>query len=84
MKIGKGFGAQNLFNKIKKQFDNSEYFNKQLKNRKGSNITMTDILMFALAMFSLKYPSVLTFDKEMRKKNIVANLKNLFRYKLNT
>ncbi len=46
--------------------------------KKNINISLPDALMSALAMFLLKYPSLLNFEEERKTKIIQNNLKNLF------
>lgn len=45
---------------------------------KKITITLPDALMAALAMFLLKYSSLLQFDEERNKEIIEANLRNLY------
>ena len=43
------------------------------------NISLTDCLMSGLAIFGMKYPSLLQFDKELRtKKMVMHNLQTLY------
>ena len=46
--------------------------------KKNIDILLPDALMSALAMFSLKYSSLLKFDEERNEKIIQRNLKNLY------
>lgn len=46
-----------------------------------SAYTLTDVLMSALAMFGLKYPSLLQFDQNRHEPTIKNNLKQLYRVK---
>ena len=46
--------------------------------KKNIEISLPDALMSALAMFLLKYPSLLQFDEERNKEIIQINLKNLY------
>lgn len=46
---------------------------------KRVNISLPDTLMSALAMFSLKYPSLLKFDEERNEEIIRHNLKSLYK-----
>jgi hypothetical protein len=57
--------TRSLFNKIKSP--------RELAPRANS-ITQTDCLMSAVAMFSLKFPSLLKFDENKEEKNIKHNL----------
>ena len=50
-----------------------------LQKTKGQgNISLTNTLMSAMAMFSLKYPSLLQFDKNCNEETLRHNLKSLF------
>lgn len=55
-------------------------FFEQIDDPRGPNkeISLRDMLMSAYAMFSLKFPSLLSFEKEMRDKKRGTNLANLF------
>jgi len=60
-----------------------EIFDKVKESKKGKQgiqreISIADCLMSALAMFKLKYPSLLQFDGDKNKPLIQQNLKNLF------
>ena len=47
--------------------------------KRKTTYSLPDCLMSALAMFSLKYPSLLQFDNDSRKdQHITDNLKTLF------
>ncbi len=62
-----------------------EYFTKKLKesaSRRKSNFSLTDIAMSGLAMFRLKYKSLLQFDHDRQTEpNIRHNLKTLYQVK---
>ena len=48
-------------------------------HRRGKvDYILPDVLMSSLAMFALKYPSLLQFDKARHEKTVKANLKNLY------
>ena len=49
---------------------------REFKN--GSTISLTDILMSGFAMFSLKFPSLLQFDRKRSDIAIQTNLRNLY------
>jgi hypothetical protein len=54
-------------------------FNKIEDHRTGNvAYPLTDVLMSGLAVFSLKYPSLLTFDNAQNEPRIRANLRQLF------
>ncbi len=46
--------------------------------RYGQQFSLTDVLMSGLAVFSLKFPSLLKFDEQRNEARIRANLKSLF------
>jgi hypothetical protein len=48
------------------------------KRKKNVNISLPDALMSALAMFSMKYSSLLKFDEERNKEVIKHNLQTLY------
>ena len=62
----------NLIKKVKESFDK---ITPVASHRK---ITLSDCLMSALAMFSLKSPSLLAFDKQREEELVRHNLENLF------
>lgn len=45
------------------------------------SISLTDHLMSGFAVFSLKYPSLLQFDRDSREKMIEHNLKSVYQIK---
>ena len=46
--------------------------------RYGQRVSLPDVLMSGLAVFGLKYPSLLKFDEQRREARIRANLKSLY------
>jgi hypothetical protein len=46
--------------------------------RYGQRFSLTDVLMSGLAVFSLKFPSLLKFDEKRKEARIRANLQSLF------
>jgi hypothetical protein len=68
--------AKGLFGIIRDQFDKIKQ-PCELVSRSNS-ITLTDCLMSGLAMFSLKFPSLLKFDEGKDENKIKHNLKTLF------
>ena len=46
--------------------------------RYGQQFSLPDVLMSGLAVFSLKYPSLLKFDEQRNEARIRANLKALY------
>lgn len=75
MKLRKYLSAEGLintvYNKLKKITDPRQF-------KKGNTITITDCLMSAFAMFNLKFPSLLQYDKKRSQSKIMHNLKTLF------
>ena len=59
-----------------------DQFNKIIPPRelapRSKSITLADCLMSALAMFSLKFPSLLKFDEGREEKTIKHNLRTLY------
>jgi len=71
--LRKTLSAPGLFSVVKKSF---EKLSDNCISR--SNITLADCLMSGLAIFSLKFPSLLQFDHAKEEKRIKHNLKNLY------
>lgn len=68
----KTLSAAGLFRKVKESF-------LEIPNqRKERNISLVDCLMSGLAVFSLKYPSLLSFDDSMVEPLILKNTQTLF------
>ena len=69
--------AKGLLSKPRKFF---EKVKEPLKGSQGEkkDISITDCLMSALAVFKLKFPSLLQFDEAREGEPIKQNLKNLF------
>ena len=65
--IGK---ARNVFKKVKEPPKGGQ--------GKQKEISIIDCLMSALAIFKLKFPSLLQFEEEMQEEHVKKNLKNLF------
>jgi len=72
----KYLSAKGLLSVIRSQF-NKIKSPRDLAPRSNS-ITQTDCLMSAVAMFSLKFPSLLKFDENKEEKNIKHNLRTLY------
>lgn len=56
----------------------SEFSKIKEPEKKRTKYSQTDVLICALAMFMLKYPSLLKFDEERETEHIKENLTNLF------
>jgi hypothetical protein len=69
--------AKGLLNRIRKVFASAKVPEKGAQGQ-PKNITIKDCLMSALAVFKLKYPSLLQFEQEKVKEPVKTNLKNLF------
>jgi hypothetical protein len=50
----------------------------EVKGNRANGITRTDCLMSAMAIFGLKYPSLLQFDNACQDASIEANIKKLY------
>ena len=68
--------AKNLYQAVRKSFDNTPELH--LSSHKGIKISTTDGLLSAIAMFSLKFRSLLQFDIKRREPIILRNLKSLY------
>lgn len=62
--------AKKVFQKVKEPFKGGQ--------GKEKEISITDCLTSALAIFKLKFPSLLQFEEEKSKEHVAENLKNLF------
>jgi hypothetical protein len=73
LKYRKTLSAPGLLKNVRNEFE------KIPEHRSGTvKYTLPDVLMSGLAMFGLKYPSLLQFDKVRNEKTIKANLKKLY------
>jgi len=70
-KVRKNLNADSLFAAIQQDFQ-------QIRDRRGANCTISldDALMSGLAVFQLKHPSLLAFDKQRQKEP--QNLHSMF------
>ena len=71
IKKSKHLNASELLKETRRCFTN-------IGEEKSGTISLTDHLMSGIAIFSLKYPSLLQFEKDRREKTIESNLKNLY------
>ena len=67
------FSAPALLNQVRKVFEKVKD-----PRRYGQQFSLTDVLMSGLAVFSLKFPSLLKFDEKRNEARIRANLQSLF------
>ena len=65
--------APALLNQVRQDFEKMAD-----PRRYGQQFSLTDVLMSGLAVFSLKFPSLLKFDEQRNEARIRANLKSLF------
>ncbi|EDN69129.1 conserved hypothetical protein [Beggiatoa sp. PS] len=73
-KFRKKLSMPGLLGEVKSHF---EKISNPIVKRKGS-IPLSDCLMSGLAIFGLKYPSLLQFDEDKRDPLIEHNLKSLY------
>jgi len=73
LRLRKTLSAPGLLKTTRNEFD-------KIPEHRGGAIkySLSDVLMSALAMFGLKYPSLLQFDKARNEKTIKTNLKELY------
>jgi hypothetical protein len=73
LKLRKSLSITGLLALVRKEFE-------QIKEHRIKTITyqLADVLMSALAMFGLKYPSLLRFEQNRHEPILRANLKNLY------
>jgi len=77
IKLREHLNADALFSNIQRGFEKIPDF------RSGNvDISISDALMSAFAMFALKDPSLLTFDKRRKEDAESQNLKNIFKIKI--
>jgi len=65
--------APALLNQVREDFEKVDE-----PRRYGQQFSRTDVLMLGLAVFSLKFPSLLKFDEKRNEARIRANLQSLF------
>lgn len=68
------FSGESLYQSLRDQFKNFPDFRDPQKIK----ISLEDFLMSGVAIFSLKFPSLLQFEEEVRKERSFSNLKGLF------
>lgn len=73
LQLRKSLSAPSLLAQVRQEFDRLK------ENRiKTLSYKLTDVLMSALAIFGLKYPSLLQFDQSRNEEIVKANLSNLY------
>ena len=73
MKLPPSLSVPHLLNGVKKTFDAIPD-----SRQSRSQITLADCLMSGLAIFSLKYPSLLQFEQSKADDTLAHNLKTLY------
>jgi hypothetical protein len=76
-RVGKKLSAERLLMAVRKVFEKIPTKKRDVRG-KNRKITLADSLMSALAMFSLKSPSLLAFDQARNDPIVAHNLKTLF------
>ena len=74
----KHLNAQSLYTTLRHYFHQHSDLQGSQTPRRGRTFTLSDTLMSGLALFSLKFPSLLQFDTGSKEKLIRHNLKSLF------
>lgn len=74
----KHLNAESLYNTLRSFFHSHPDLQGSQAPRQGRTFTLTDTLMSGLALFSLKFPSLLQFDQGSKDPIIRHNLKSLF------
>ncbi len=74
--VRKYLSADGLHHAVRVSFDKEE-----LPKYEKSDISWQDCIMSGLAVFGLKFPSLLQFEQQKEEKVIKRNLKNLYRVK---
>lgn len=77
-KLGSALSIDGMLSTVRQTFS----LVPDVNNGRSNQISLTDCLMSGLAIFSLKFPSLLQFDNAQKKdKGIIQNLKSLFKIK---
>ena len=71
--LNKYVSAPALLNQVRRSFERIPD-----PRRYGQQFSLPDVLMSGLAIFGLKYPSLLKFDEQRNEERIRANLKSLY------
>jgi hypothetical protein len=73
LQLNKHFSAPALLSQIREDFEKIN----DTRNG-GQQFSLPDVLMSGLAVFGLKYPSLLKFDEQRHEERVRANLKSLY------
>ena len=73
LQLNKYFSAPALLDQIRKDFEKVPD-----PRRSGQQFSLPDVLMSGLAVFGLKYPSLLKFDENRNEERVRTNLRNLY------
>ena len=73
LRLNKYFSAPALLDQIRKNFEKIPD-----PRRSGQQFSLPDVLMSGLAVFGLKYPSLLKFDEHRNEERVRTNLRNLY------
>jgi hypothetical protein len=71
--LNKHVSAPALLDRVRRSFERIPD-----PRRYGQQFSLPDVLMSGLAIFGLKYPSLLKFDEQRHEERIRANLKSLY------
>src|SRR3954471_13321040 len=75
MQLRKELSGDHLIKSIRSRFEGID----DHRRVKSVKISLVDALMSGYALFSLKFPSLLQFEEEVRKRRRSSNLRSLFR-----
>jgi hypothetical protein len=78
MHIRKKLNGGFLFTSLKKIFDKIPDWRKKSINKKNGGISISDSLMSNFAIFSLKDPSLLEFERRIQNNSVANNIKNIY------
>lgn len=79
--VRKQLSAKGLLGTVREVFSKIEAPNNTESESKAKQITLTDCLMSGVAVFGLKFPSLLKFDENRNETNIRHNLRTLYQVK---
>lgn len=73
LQLNHPFSAPALLGQIRKDFEKIPDF-----RHSGQQFSVADVVMSGVAVFGLKYPSLLKFDEQRHEARVRANLKKLY------